>query len=371
MELAMWPFSKKERQKQFTVGDYRAFKAKCKEIENCLSPIRGMYYAPSQREAKNLQERIVVLIEELSKLVHDTIMKDECIFFYHKIKKIKDQDWYHDGNTQRKMADDLLEKLQQWARKLEKEQFAFTELDKNHVNIKGSLKIESVSHDAYLNKQMRYFEVPVRVTTGKCSDKDCPCPETSIPYGSGYLYISQNLVDFRQDALTVKALEAKIERLGKFLGSQNLYYFGPGVATPILMCEQAAKLRNLDLKAASSDANYWWKTGLVPLRATPIVPDAKKDQYKTLSNLLIFENDEFLKAYQCRNCLKTFSSDELTNKIWQKCPVCQEEHIATKPSITCPGCKRAIWIPIGKEGILTCPFCTNQFQINTISDKQK
>jgi len=44
----------------------------------------------------------------------------------------------------------------------------------------------------------------------------------------------------------------------------------PGTSSPILMCEQGAKLRGLDLEVAAADAKYWWETGLVPLRVTPI-----------------------------------------------------------------------------------------------------
>jgi len=39
---------------------------------------------------------------------------------------------------------------------------------------------------------------------------------------------------------------------------------------PILVCEQGAKLRGLDLEVAATDAKHWWKTGFVPLRATPL-----------------------------------------------------------------------------------------------------
>ncbi|MDD4955894.1 MAG: hypothetical protein PHP17_07660, partial [Candidatus Omnitrophica bacterium] len=42
-----------------------------------------------------------------------------------------------------------------------------------------------------------------------------------------------------------------------------------GTTSPIMMCKQGAILRDLDLNIAASDAAYWWKTGLVPLRVTP------------------------------------------------------------------------------------------------------
>lgn len=115
---------------------------------------------------------------------------------------------------------------------------------------------------------MEYFEVPCMIIQGLCSDRECPCPETVIPRGTGYLYISKELVDFRQDALTLKDLERKIGLLRQRFG--GLVTIGPGVAAPILVCEQGAKLRKLDLEIASLDAKIWWEKGLVPLRTTPL-----------------------------------------------------------------------------------------------------
>lgn len=40
--------------------------------------------------------------------------------------------------------------------------------------------------------------------------------------------------------------------------------------TPTLCCKQAARRRNLDLATAAADAEYWWETGFVPLRPTPL-----------------------------------------------------------------------------------------------------
>ena len=42
-----------------------------------------------------------------------------------------------------------------------------------------------------------------------------------------------------------------------------------GSAYPILMCEQGAKARGLNLEVAAADAARWWETGRVPLRPTP------------------------------------------------------------------------------------------------------
>jgi len=50
----------------------------------------------------------------------------------------------------------------------------------------------------------------------------------------------------------------------------SIIILGQGVASPILVCEEGAKLRGLDLEVAAADAKYWWETGLAPLRATPL-----------------------------------------------------------------------------------------------------
>jgi hypothetical protein len=48
---------------------------------------------------------------------------------------------------------------------------------------------------------------------------------------------------------------------------------------PILVCEQGAKLRGLDLKVAAEDAKRWWKTGKVSLRPTPMAKSAETDTF--------------------------------------------------------------------------------------------
>lgn len=51
------------------------------------------------------------------------------------------------------------------------------------------------------------------------------------------------------------------------VGSAQMFYR----LGPILVCEQGAKLRKLDLRVAHEDAKHWWATGEVPLRPTPIM----------------------------------------------------------------------------------------------------
>ena len=122
------------------------------------------------------------------------------------------------------------------------------------------------------NRQtLAYFESDVPSGNGLCSDNSCPCPEVVIPRGTGYLYIAQELVDFRrryprlQDARRAKELQLVQRRASLGIQFSAFYRLGP-----ILVCEQGAKLRKLDLEAAGADAKHWWATGQVPLRVTPL-----------------------------------------------------------------------------------------------------
>jgi hypothetical protein len=116
---------------------------------------------------------------------------------------------------------------------------------------------------------MEYAEVPTPAGDGRCSDDACPCGliGVKIPRGQGYLWITKEFVEFRRDCLTFAEAEAKIERLASKMDS--LLMLGAGTAVPILVCEQGANRRRLDMKVASEDAKHWWETGMVPLRATP------------------------------------------------------------------------------------------------------
>jgi len=97
----------------------------------------------------------------------------------------------------------------------------------------------------------------------RCSDTNCPCPEVEIPRGTGYLWVSPEVVEFRRSCPTLAQLNRK------FQSDTTHVVLGPGVATPILMCEQGARLRGVDMEAAAADARLWWDTGRVPLRPTP------------------------------------------------------------------------------------------------------
>ena len=87
-----------------------------------------------------------------------------------------------------------------------------------------------------------------------------------MPRGTGYLYISEDLVNFRSDARSIASCQEKLNY--QFHGRHAI--LRPGFASPIFCCEKAVRKRGLNIEVASSDAKYWWDTGLVPLRAIPM-----------------------------------------------------------------------------------------------------
>ena len=114
---------------------------------------------------------------------------------------------------------------------------------------------------------MEHFEMERPANDGLCSDNDCPCNDVVIPRGTGYLYVSPQVVQMRSDAKTFEELGVKIQRIGQAMGTFLL--MDPACYNGILCCERAAKRRHLDLRVAAEDARYWWDHGLVPLRVTP------------------------------------------------------------------------------------------------------
>lgn len=116
---------------------------------------------------------------------------------------------------------------------------------------------------------------------GLCSDNECPCPQVRIPRGTGYLYIEPALVAFRRKYPRLADAQAAMEeRVRRRFGCE---VGGIVRVVPVLVCEQGARLRNLDLKTAHADARRWWETGQAPLRPTPLsdgsVPFVGEDDY--------------------------------------------------------------------------------------------
>ena len=48
----------------------------------------------------------------------------------------------------------------------------------------------------------QYRREAIPEDTGYCSDRECPCPGTPIPRGTGYLYISEEAVEFMRAKLS-------------------------------------------------------------------------------------------------------------------------------------------------------------------------
>lgn len=130
---------------------------------------------------------------------------------------------------------------------------------------------------------MQYMEVPTPDGDGRCSDNRCPCssPNDHIPRGKGYIYVSEQVADFRRDCPTVAQARDKVEaaRSGfdSEFGGRGFTVFTSNTSfVPVLMCGVGARLRSLNLDIAADDAAHWWKTGLVPIRPTPLA-DASSD----------------------------------------------------------------------------------------------
>jgi hypothetical protein len=101
---------------------------------------------------------------------------------------------------------------------------------------------------------VRYVEAVEKPgSSGQCSSVNrCPCSGTRIPWGEGYLLVN--------DAFMMAVI---------MCGNPKGLFGGLSVS-PILMCEQAARLRGIDMGVAAADAKYWWETGKVPMRETPM-----------------------------------------------------------------------------------------------------
>jgi hypothetical protein len=115
-----------------------------------------------------------------------------------------------------------------------------------------------------------YFEVPLPDGDGVCSDEECMCGGALIARGSGYLYVDRETVDFRSNAPTVEQAQAKEARVRSQMGGMDeAAAVMHGRTTAMLICEQSARRRGIDLEVAAADAGHWWETGQSPLRATP------------------------------------------------------------------------------------------------------
>jgi len=124
-----------------------------------------------------------------------------------------------------------------------------------------------------------FFEGLPPTGDGLCSDRDCPCPEVKIPRGTGYAYISEDLVKSRYNARSLYKLDENTRELLTELterwepgGQVGRAILTSSLTSPLIMCELGAALRGIDLAVAAADAKLWWETNLAPLRPTPKSP---------------------------------------------------------------------------------------------------
>lgn len=229
--------------------------------------------------------------------------------------------------------------------------------------------------DDYLNQmefladeeaEIKHFEVSRPFGDGVCSDPACPCSEVKIPRGAGYLFISQEVVDFRRDCLDASSHESKIQRIEQAAGKETVVIWDSTPGIPVLMCEQGARLRNLDLKRAAIDAKYWWETGRVPLRVTPLA--GNKESKGKESEVQDDEADESFReaerAAHASDWAAVFEHLKATLN-------CRSQHygaIELMKQAYCPRCSRFVSEPSPTHSMVEygrywkglCPTCSTQ-----------
>lgn len=204
--------------------------------------------------------------------------------------------------------------------------------------------------------EMVYFECTRPSGDGTCSDDSCPCgyPGANILRGSGYLYISKELVELRRDALSIAAIQKKVQRMQQEMGATTMMAVS-GVFMPILMCELGAKKRGIDLAVAAADAKHWWKTGLAPLRPTRMAGKALAERCPKCGFSYKFNGTS------CGHCgysgprkkhhVKGRHSTEPTQMVKFHCPGCgkllnaPENLIGNRAKCPHAGCGKVVTVP--------------------------
>lgn len=118
-----------------------------------------------------------------------------------------------------------------------------------------------------------YMTVP-DYNSASCSDNSCPCglQGVEIQRNQGYLYISEEVVKMRKDCRSWQEFVKKATRIGEEMQRRSEFNLSVNLGrlgSPLLVCEQGARKRDLDLAVAAEDAKRWWESGKVPLRPTP------------------------------------------------------------------------------------------------------
>ena len=123
-------------------------------------------------------------------------------------------------------------------------------------------KLMSIGGWVHPDYSLEYFEV---LNPGDllCSDNACPSPKTTILSGKSYLYISEEIVKWRQNAKTFEEANKKIKAMQN---PHNFTLIDPRVFDPTLLCEECAKRHKLNLDIAAADAEYWSRTHLAYMK---------------------------------------------------------------------------------------------------------
>jgi len=202
---------------------------------------------------------------------------------------------------------------------------------------------------------------------GLCSDNSCPCPDVVIRHGQGYLYVDAETVRFRrkyprlEDAR--RAAKQEFDLRARQLGAGGIrvvgFYRRLG---GVLVCEQGARLRKLDLSVAAADAAHWWRTGQILLRPTPVHREAEgpNSQMDELDEDKFF--DSLVKEVESRSAKKQSSHDSRLNPK----TVSPEGHITV--TCTCGARLRAKARLMGRT--VSCPRCRNLVKIKGKLDEE-
>lgn len=111
-------------------------------------------------------------------------------------------------------------------------------IDTSNNQIAKRLISRHVWSDKELSK-LDSFEVKVPNRNGLCSDNNCPCKDTVIPQGNGFIFISEACANFRKDYRTSKSCENKLNELADHFSSQNKVYLPTeDTYTAVLVCRK-------------------------------------------------------------------------------------------------------------------------------------
>ncbi|HPB67632.1 MAG TPA: hypothetical protein PKU74_01835, partial [Candidatus Omnitrophota bacterium] len=92
------------------------------------------------------------------------------------------------------------------------------------------------------NREELMMEFPPFPGQVFCSDNECPCPNTKMPPAKGYLWIKPEVAETRRKCPSLSALQGFMMTSG--INSIDAVRKN---CVPIVVCEQAARRRGLDL----------------------------------------------------------------------------------------------------------------------------